>query len=85
MSNHSIKISRALAQSGVGRYPGSAHAMLAAVPESIVAALTSRQIADMLDAMWSACQTAKADANREAVDEGAVWDARRQTLRELAA
>lgn len=79
-----VKVNRALALASVGRNPASASDMLAAIPQAIIAALTSRQIAELMDAMWHACQRSKALAAQDAIDEGAIWDARRQQLVELA-
>lgn len=59
--------------------------MLDAIPAEVVAALTSRQLAALLDAMWQTACASKALANREAIAEGAIWDARRGQMREIAA
>lgn len=82
---HTIKVNRALAQAEIGRNPASATHMLDYVPEALVAGLTARQLAAVLDTMWRACQDAKAIAARDAIAEGGIWDERRQTLRPLAA
>ena len=79
----SIKIERARKLSLTGNYPASFGAMLAAIPASIVDALTSRQLAELIDANWTLAQASKAIANREALAEGAVWDARAQAFRSL--
>lgn len=75
---HSIKIKRALKLSTIGSCSGSAIAMLDAIPQSVVAALTSAQLADLIDANWRLAGASKAIAERDAVAEGAVWDARNQ-------
>jgi hypothetical protein len=80
----SIKINRALKASRVGRFPGSADAMLERIPASVVAHLTGAALAEMADAMWDACQESKIIAASDACNEGAVWDVRRGRLRELA-
>lgn len=80
-----IKIKRARAAATIGRYPASFDAMLARVPADVVAALTSAQLAQMLDALADACDASKALAARDACDEGAIWDARANRLREIAA
>lgn len=82
---HTIKINRALSTSTIGTTPGAASDMLNAVPESIIAALPSRLLAELLDAQWALACRSKELANREAIDEGAMWDARGQRLVELAA
>ncbi len=80
-----LKINRALRQSRVGRFPASAAAMMERIPGEAVIALPSWALADLLDAMWDACQEAKGIANREAVANGCVWDASRQVMREMIA
>jgi hypothetical protein len=82
-SNHQIKVNRALRQSKIGKHPASASAMLRAVPNSVVAKVSSRELAEMLDAMWSLAEKSKAIANSEAISEGAVWDSQKQEFREL--
>ena len=42
--DHSIKVNRAFSLAGIGRYPGSASAMLQAIPPAMIAALTAAQI-----------------------------------------
>ncbi|SFP86298.1 hypothetical protein [Tranquillimonas alkanivorans] len=83
VTNHQIKVSRALKQAKVGAFPQSASAMLQAIPASARDTLTSAQLAELLDAMWSVAETSKSRAAREVVDEGGVWDARGQSFREL--
>ncbi len=83
MSISKIKFRRAMTRSHVGRFPGSAEAMLARVPQTVVSALPSAQLAALLDAMWDACQEAKGIALKDAIAEGAVWDSRGQRLREI--
>jgi hypothetical protein len=80
-----IKRTRALAKSTVGRFPGSADAMMECIPESVKIALHSGELAKMLDAMWAACQEAKGIAVHDALAEGAVWDARSRCMRSIAA
>lgn len=80
-----IKIKRARAAAAIGRYPATFDAMLARVPAEVVSALTSAHLARMLDALADACDASKALATRSACDEGAIWDARRSRLREIAA
>lgn len=80
-----IKIERARKASIIGDCPGSFGAMIDLIPATTRAALTGRQIGELSDAMWRACQQSKALANREAIDEGGVWDARQQRYREIAA
>ncbi len=79
-----VKYDRAMAKAHVGCFPGSAAAMWDRIPRDAIDALTSTQIAHLLDAMWDACQEAKLLAEAEAVSNGAVWDAQNQRLREVA-
>jgi hypothetical protein len=81
MTDHTIKLSRARAISKTGRYPGTYDAMLAHIPTALVASASAAVIAATIDAMASACAEAKALAGADAISEGAVWDAKRQTLR----
>lgn len=81
----SIKINRALKLASIGANPDSAAAMLEVIPAEAIKAVTAHQLAAMLDAVWRACQASKAIATREALDEGAIWDAGRGRLREIAA
>jgi hypothetical protein len=85
MAQHTIKINRALRASAIGGCPASAAAMLAAIPQSVLATASSRQIAELIDANWSLAQEAKALAERASIDQGAIWDARQQRLRDIAA
>ena len=82
---HQIKIKRALKKSKIGTCPGSAHAMLAYIPQSIMDQATSSAVAEMLDALWLACGTSKAIAEREAIQNGFVWDAPNNRARDIAA
>lgn len=67
---HSIKINRALKLSTIGDCGGSADDMLRMIPAATVARLRSRELAELLDAMWTACSASKAIAAREIIDEG---------------
>lgn len=82
---HTIKIDRATRQAKIGSTPRSTAAMLAWIPRSVLSALTSAQLAELIDAMYGACQEAKGIAEQAAVDQGCVWDARRQQMRDLVA
>ncbi|MBX3482563.1 hypothetical protein [Phenylobacterium sp.] len=82
---HSIKINRALRQAEIGHFPGSAEHMLSYVPDVLRSALTSDELAIALDMLWTACLASKALAERDAIAEGAIWDAEAQRLREIAA
>lgn len=82
---HAIKINRAQALSTTGRYSASFAAMLEAIPLPVVVALTSRQLAALIDANWRLADASKAIATREICDDGFVWDTRRNCSRELTA
>lgn len=47
------------------------------------AALSARHVASILDANWDLAQEAKALAEAAAIDNGIIWDARRQVSREI--
>lgn len=81
---HTIKINRARKLSTTGKYPESFSAMLNHIPSRLIERLTSREIADMIDALWNASLKAKELQDAAIVAEGAVWDAKRQRLIELA-
>lgn len=61
----SIKITRAYKKSTIGSCPLSAQAMLEAVPEQIIAKLSSDDLAALMDANWQLAQRSKAIALRE--------------------
>lgn len=65
---HPIKVAKAANSAKIGQCSRSLGAMLDYVPESVVAKLTSSELAEMLDAMWRACQDAKAIAGKENED-----------------
>lgn len=83
--NHARKVNRALALSGIGAHPQSASAMLSAIPDEVIDALPARLIAQILDANWTLAESSKAIAEREAVQQGCVWDAKAQRHRDIAA
>ena len=84
MTDHSIKINRAQKLTSIGKYPGTWAALLAHVPAELRNTLTARQIAQTVDALWACAQASKAIADREAIADGGVWDARRQQFHDLA-
>lgn len=75
MTDHSIKVTRALGMADIGRYHASASAMLKAVPDCVVERLASADLAALLDSMWALAEKSKSIAEREIIDEGGVWDA----------
>lgn len=83
MTQNTIKINRAIRKAVIGDCPASSHAMLDAIPPNIIAGLPSTQLATLIDAMWRVCELSKAIADRDAVDAGAVWCAKRQQFLEV--
>ncbi|NBN63087.1 hypothetical protein [Pannonibacter tanglangensis] len=80
----SIKITRAAKLSRIGDTPRSFAAMAQYLPDSVIKSLTSVQLAEMIDALWTCAGDAKAIAAREAIEAGCVWDAKRNMSRDLA-
>lgn len=81
----SIKIDRAMKLSTTGRYPQTFFAMLAHVSPSVIESVSGRTLAHIIDDLYDASAAAKAIAASDIVDAGAVWDARRQCHRDIAA
>ena len=79
-----IKFTRAATLSKIGSTPRSFEDMAAYLPDSVIKSLTSTQLAEMIDALWTCAGDAKAIAAREAIEAGCVWDAKRGTSRDLA-
>lgn len=82
--NHTTKVNRALRLSSIGRYGASASAMLQTIPDEVIAALSARHIASILDANWGLAQMSKAIASREIIENGFVWDTRKNRAVDLA-
>lgn len=80
----SIKLTRARRLSDTGRYPGTYDALLDHMPCDLIARLTAAEIAVVIDTMYRCSARAKALAERDAITEGCVWDARHRKLVELA-
>lgn len=80
----SIKINRALRKSGFAAYHETAAAIVAAVPDDIVVALSSTQLATLYQAMHGHWCRAVAHAERAVCSEGWAWDDRRRAGRDLA-
>ena len=83
MANHSIKINRAQAQSKWGNNAETFSAMLGHIPASAVEKLTSAELAELVDAMMVCAQASKAIAEREAIENGFVWDSQNNRSIEL--
>jgi hypothetical protein len=81
----SIKIERAAKLSSAGQYPATFSALLDHLPQALVDSMTSRQLAAAIDALYACAETSKALAAREAIDNGFIWDARKQRSRGIAA
>lgn len=78
-----LKIKRARQLSTIGDCHETFAAMANAIPSDVVAALSSRRIAQIIDANWRLAGASKAAAEREAISNGAVWDERAQRMREI--
>lgn len=61
-----LKFSRASSRSKVGRYPRTASAMASYIPEVAWAKLSSRELAELMDGLYQACNDAKRLAGDEA-------------------
>lgn len=83
LRSHQIKINRAVKMARIGAYPNSASAMINHIPDTVISALPARLIAAQIDALWDACQASKAIADREAIQNGFVWDSPRNLAVEL--
>lgn len=83
-TDHPIKVNRAMSLASIGAYPESARAMLRAIPHIVVAALTAKQLAALMDANWTLAQASKAIAERAVIEDGGVWDATRGRFEALA-
>ncbi len=80
-----IKYNRTKALSVIGENHGSFDAMWAHLPAEIIEALSSTKLAKMVDSLWSCAGQSKAIAEREACENGFLWDARAHLSRDLAA
>ena len=78
------KINKARKIAIIGNCGRSFAAMLACIPNNIILDITSRQLADLLDANWRLANASKAIANHDAISEGAVWDHQNSRFCELA-
>lgn len=79
----SIKLSRARSLANTGRYPRTWEAVCATLPATITRTLTSRQLADLADAIAESWTATKALAEAGAVADGLVWDARAGRSRQI--
>lgn len=84
VGRHEIKINRAMRLAEIGRYPASAAAMLRPIPAKVIASVTAKTLAAILDANWRIAQESKAIAIKDALDEGGLWDNCQQRFRALA-
>lgn len=58
-------IDRAMRKSETGRYPATWEAMLRHVPQSVIEALTSAQLADLIDGMERLARNSRAIGAKE--------------------
>jgi len=72
----SIKVIRAAKISKIGGNSNSFYNMLDYIPADVRKALSSKQIAVIIDRLWDACGASKAIAARESLENGFVWDAK---------
>ncbi|MEN9854948.1 MAG: hypothetical protein RLZZ157_74 [Pseudomonadota bacterium] len=70
----SIKRNRAQGLTSLGHHPRTFSAMYDAIPESILMALPAKQIAILIDAQWLLASKSKMLAEIEAIENGFVWD-----------
>jgi hypothetical protein len=80
---HSTKVIRALSKAKVGGYPRTSAAILNHIPASAVSALTSTQLAELLDGMAALAKASKATAEAEVLQEGAIYDPNQMALVEI--
>lgn len=80
-----LKISRARKLSKIGDCHGTFAAMASHVSVTVADAVSSRTLATIIDDLYDASQAAKAIAVTDAIAEGAVWDARQERHRNIAA
>lgn len=59
---HPIKVAKAVGSANIGQCPRSVGAMLDYVPAAVITKSSSSDLAELLDAMWIACQDAKSIA-----------------------
>lgn len=85
MTDHSRKVSRAIAMSRIGDCRESASAMLRAIPDEVIAALPARLIAQIIDANWRLARVNQAMGQADAINNGCIWDERQQRHRDIAA
>ena len=80
-----LKYRRVIVKAAVGRYPATADAMLATIPDDVATSLSADKLSRLLDAVWAACLEAKALALQGAVSEGAIYDPRKRQLIQVGA
>lgn len=78
-----IKTNRAQGFSKIGMHPAKVAAMLSHVDRQVLASVSSRTLASVIDSLYAASLAAKAIAMRDAIGEGAVWDAKAQRHRDI--
>ena len=80
-----VKDTRARRLSSTGGHPLTYAANLQQVPGSLHDALTGRQLAELVDLLRLQYLRGMAEGEAVACDQGYVWDARRQAMRDVAA
>jgi protein gp37 len=77
------KLQQAMDVTPLGAYHRTADAIMSAIPEAVVGELSVNTLAILITAMNKHWHDAIAFAERAACTEGGIWDATRQTFREL--
>lgn len=83
--DHSIKINRAFAQSKIGNFPIIRAEALSLIPESVIAWASSSTLAKLLNALDQSHRAGRAIEANSILDEGAIFDPRKGSMRELCA
>ena len=81
----SIKINRAIAKSIVHDLRITQKEIINAIPLSVIKALSSSQLAELIDAMYANYKRVVRQAEEDIINEGAVFDHKKGRLIELQA
>lgn len=79
----SIKYNRTRQKSKIGDSPESFSAMWAHIPASVRESLSASKLADLVDAFWDCAGQSKMIASDEAIENGFVWDRKRNIARDV--
>jgi hypothetical protein len=78
------KMQEAIKQTTLGQFHRTATAITESIPEVVANELSVDALSSLLMAMHKHWQSAMAFAEAAACDEGCIWDAKQQKLREIA-